>query len=282
MKISVVMVSLNSVVTIGHAVESFLCQTHADKELIIVDGGSTDGTLQVVESLRAPNLRVVSEPDRGLYDGMNKGLALFAGDAIGFLNSDNRFSDEVALAAIAEGLGEVDMVFGHLDFVLDHDRREVSRRWRTAPYRKGAFRRGWMPAHPTFYCRREVAETVGTFDLSYAIASDYDYMLRAFELSKFTARPINRVLVDMLHGGCSTASMWNYVSHNLEALASRRKWLGTGIVDYALIAKPLRKITQFFLVGHVPPRDRIATMPMRSGGTRTARDGFMRANDGKR
>jgi len=245
MKISVVMASYNSAATIGPAIESFRCQTHPNKELIIVDGASRDRTLEIIDGFRRPDVVVVSEPDRGLYDAMNKGLRLFSGDAVGFLNSDNRFTDDCALAAIAEGLAVSDIVYGDLDFVKDHVSREVTRRWRSTPYRRGAFRRGWMPPHPTVYCARRVIERVGAFDLAYQVASDYDFMVRAFELSDFSARPVDRVLVDMLQGGRSTAGIRSYIKHNLEALASRRKWLGTGIVDYAAFAKPLRKISQF-------------------------------------
>jgi glycosyltransferase len=247
MKISVVMVSYDSAATIGLAIESFLAQTHPDKELIIVDGASRDRTLEIIDAFRGPDIVVVSEPDRGIYDAMNKGLDRFTGDAVGFLNSDNRFSDQGALAAIADGLARSDIVYGDLDFVKDHASREVTRRWRSTPYRRGSFRRGWMPPHPTVYCTRRVIERVGKFDLAYEIASDYDYMLRAFELSDFSARPLDRVLVDMLQGGRSTAGIRSYLRHNVEALAARRKWLGAGIVDYAAFAKPLRKISQFIV-----------------------------------
>jgi glycosyltransferase len=245
LKISVVMVSYNSAATIGPAIESFVCQTHPHKELIIVDGASRDRTRGIIDGFRGPGVVIVSEPDRGIYDAMNKGLGLFSGDAVGFLNSDNRFTDNGALAAIADGLARSDIVYGDLDFVKDHASREVTRRWRSTPYQRGSFRRGWMPPHPTVYCRRRVVERVGKFDLAYEVASDYDYMVRAFELSDFSARPVDRVLVDMLHGGRSTAGVRAYIRHNLEALASRRKWLGAGIVDYATFAKPLRKMSQF-------------------------------------
>ena len=247
MKLSVVMISYNSVATIGPAIESFLRQTHPDKELIVVDGASRDGTQGIVATFHASNIAVISEPDHGIYDAMNKGLRLFTGDAIGFLNSDNRFTDEGALAAIAEGLAQSDIVYGDLDFVKDHANRQVTRRWRSTEYQRGAFRWGWMPPHPTVYCRRQVVERVGKFDLTFEVAADYDYMLRAFELSDFTAHPVSRVLVDMLQGGRSTAGIRSSINHNLEALASRRRWLGAGIVDYATFAKPLRKVSQFIV-----------------------------------
>ena len=123
------------------------------------------------------------------------------------------------------------------------------RRWRAAPYARGAFRRGWMPAHPTFYCRREVVDQVGRFDLRYRTAADYDFMLRAMELTDFRAAPVGRVLVDMLHGGRSSSGLAASIHHNLEALDSRRRRLGAGMVDYALFAKPLGKLGQFVGAG---------------------------------
>lgn len=244
MRVSVVTVCRNSAATIGHTLESFFRQDHPDKELVVVDGGSTDGTLEIVRSFSAEGVVVISEPDRGIYDAMNKGLAAFGGHAVGFLNSDDCFKGEGALSAIAETLAHSQIAFGDLDIVRTHGRGDVMRRWRSTPYRRGAFKHGWMPAHPTFYCRREVIEAVGPFDLRYRVAADYDHMLRAMELFDFRAAPVRRVLVDMLHGGQSTAGFAAHLHHNLEALDSRRRWLGAGRVDYALFAKPLRKLSQ--------------------------------------
>lgn len=249
MQISVITVCRNAAATIAGALESFLAQTHADKELIVVDGASTDDTLAVVRRFEREGVRVICEPDRGLYDAMNKGLAAFAGEAVGFLNADDRFADAGALAATAEALERAHIAFGDLDVVLSHEPRRVVRRWRTGPYRRGAFRRGWMPAHPTFYCRREVVQAVGAFDLRYRTAADYDFMLRAMELTDFEAARVGRVTVDMLHGGKSSSGLAAMVRHNLEALDSRRRRLGTGVVDYALFAKPLGKIGQLAVTG---------------------------------
>ena len=251
MKISVVTVCFNSAATIGRTLESFFAQEHAAKELVVVDGGSSDATLEIVSSFPARDVVVISEQDRGIYDAMNKGLAAFRGDAVGFLNSDDRFKDAQALSAIADALAESHIAYGDLDFVRCHERGEVVRRWRTSPWRKGAFRQGWMPAHPTFYCRREVIEAVGAFDVRYRVAADYDHMLRAMELHDFRAAPAGRVLVEMLQGGESTSGLKSHLHHNLEALDSRRRWLGAGLVDYALFAKPLRKLPQ--LVGGARP-----------------------------
>jgi glycosyltransferase involved in cell wall biosynthesis len=245
MKISVVTVCRNSARTIRHTLESFFAQTHADKELVVVDGASTDETLSIVASFGGGNVVVISERDRGIYDAMNKGLAAFSGDAVGFLNSDDRFKDGGTLARIAGGLEDADIVFGNLDFVEDHEKAKVIRRWRGAPFRPGAFARGWMPAHPTFYARRAVVDAVGWFDLAFPIAADYDYMLRALELNHFRSKFLDVPLIDMMVGGASTAGIRSYLNGNLQSLRSRQTWLRSGFVDAALVAKPLRKLTQF-------------------------------------
>lgn len=249
MRISVVTVCRNAAATIGEALESFFRQSHPDKELLVVDGASTDATLDIVASFAGDSLTVISEPDRGLYDAMNKGLAGFGGDAVGFLNADDRFHDEGSLAAIAAALESADICYADLDFVDAARRAQVVRRWRSTPWRKGGFARGWMPAHPTFYCRRRVVDQVGRFDLRYRLAADYDFMLRALELADFTAVHVPRVLIDMGAGGLSSASLKSRVRHNLEALASRRRWLGAGLIDYALFAKPLGKAAQLIVAG---------------------------------
>jgi glycosyltransferase involved in cell wall biosynthesis len=205
MKISVVTVCFNAASTIGYTLDSFFAQDHADKELLVIDGASRDDTLAVVG--RYPGVTVVSEPDRGIYDAMNKGLAAFTGDAVGFLNADDRYKDRSALAEIAGALAGADIVHGNIDFVSDHRSGRVTRRWRTAPFRPGAFARGWMPAHPSFYVRREVVRKVGLFDLAYPIAADYDYMLRAMEIHRFSHAFIERPLVDMMQGGTSNAGV---------------------------------------------------------------------------
>ncbi|TWI34808.1 glycosyltransferase family 2 protein [Mesorhizobium tianshanense] len=246
MKISVLTVCWNSAATIEYTINSFFDQDHANKELVIVDGGSSDETLKIVHSYPQDHITWVSEPDNGMYHALNKGLRLYTGDAVGVLNSDDCFHDPSALRQIAMALEQADIVHGDLDFVEDHVTRKVVRRWRAEPRPAKGFRTGWMPAHPTFYVSRNVAERVGNFDLGLKVASDYDWMLRAVELHGFKCAITNDVLVDMMVGGASTRSLASYVGHNIEALQSRRRWLNSGAVDYALIAKPLRKLGQFF------------------------------------
>ncbi|MGH6925263.1 MAG: glycosyltransferase family 2 protein [Propylenella sp.] len=246
MKISVVTVCLNSADTIAYALQSFLDQDYPHKELVVIDGVSADETLSVVSRFASEAVTVISEPDSGIYDAMNKGLAAFAGDAVGFLNADDRFADPGCLSAIAAGLAGADIVYGDVDFVVDHRSRRLVRRWRSTDYCSGAFVRGWMPPHPTFYVRRAVVDAVGRFDTSFRIAADYDYMLRAFELHGFRSKRLDRMLVDMRHGGTSTGRLGAYLRSNIESHRSRRLRLGVAPWEVrALIAKPLRKLPQF-------------------------------------
>src|SRR5689334_7637495 len=134
LKISVITVCYNAERTIGTTIESFLAQSYPEKELIVVDGASRDGTVRLVEGFGSPQIAIHSESDSGLYDAMNKGLALYRGDAIGFLNADDRFGGNESLSRIAAALGDCDMVSGNLDFVRDHKSGQVVRRWRGSPY----------------------------------------------------------------------------------------------------------------------------------------------------
>jgi glycosyltransferase involved in cell wall biosynthesis len=246
MKMSVITVSLNAARTIGSTLESFVRQEHRDRELIVVDGGSSDGTLDIVRSFGREGVRLISGPDEGMYDAGNKGLAAYSGDAVGFLNADDCYASDRALTHIANGLSEAEIVFGNLNFVTSHHQRgDVVRRWRGTPYSHGAFRRGWMPAHPTFYVHRSVVEKVAGFDTRYRVAADYDFMLRALELHNFRTAFVDEVLVNMMRGGKSTSGLGAHVKHNYEALRSRQQWLGAGVLDYSLLAKPLSKLTQF-------------------------------------
>lgn len=251
MKISVITVCFNAARSIEATIESFLAQDHPHKELLILDGGSKDGTQDVVAGALqgVPNAPVtfVSEPDKGMYDALNKGLERYTGEAVGALNADDTYHDSSVLSRIAATLQSADIAHGDLNFVADHATKRMMRRWRVAERPKGGFRGGWMPAHPTFYVRRSVIDAVGRFDLSLKTASDYDFMLRAIELHDFSVAKVEGVMVDMMVGGKSTASLKSHLAHNLEALKARQKWLGAGIVDRALVAKPTSKIGQFFV-----------------------------------
>ncbi|PZF78784.1 glycosyltransferase [Aestuariivirga litoralis] len=250
MTISVLTVCRNAEATIGRTIESFLAQDHPNKEMVLVDGASTDATVAIARGFAAPQIRILSEPDRGMYDALNKGLGLYTGDAVGVLNADDAYRGGSVLSRIAEALQDHDATHGDLDF---HDGQgRVVRRWRGTPRPHRGFAAGWMPAHPTFYVRRQLAEAVGPFDTALATAADYEWMLRAIEVHRARLNHIPLVMVDMAMGGRSTASLSAHVRHNLEALAARRRWLRAGLVDWALVAKPASKLRQFAGVGRRP------------------------------
>ena len=249
MKISVVTASYNSEATIGFTIESFLAQTHPEKEMLVIDGASSDETLKIVDSFGSGAIRVVSEIDRGVYDAMNKGFHLFQGDAVGFLNSDDTFHDAGVLSEIAAAMKDADIVYGNLNMVTDHITKRVLRSWRGGQFRRYSFQLGWVPPHPTFYVRKEVVHKVGDYDLSYTTTADYDYMLRALALNNFRVRYIPRVIADFQIGGISTSSWRVSARANLECLRSRRVHLKGPMVDAAFFLRFLRRITQVRILG---------------------------------
>jgi glycosyltransferase len=249
MKISVVTASYNSEATIGFTIESFLAQNHPEKEMLVIDGASSDATLKIVESFGSDEIRVLSKEDNGVYDAMNKGFRLFQGEAIGFLNSDDTFHDSRVLADIAAALQESDIVYGDLNMVTDHRTKRLFRSWRGGVFTRYSFQLGWVPPHPTFYMRREVTQKVGDYDLSYITTADYDYMLRALALNDFRVRYIPRVVADFQIGGISTKGWRVTFRGNLECLRSRRAHLNAPIVDAAFFLRFLRRIFQIRRLG---------------------------------
>jgi glycosyltransferase len=247
MKISVVTVCLNAENTIAFTIESFLAQQHAEKELLIIDGASDDRTVEIARSFESPNIRVFSEKDCGIYDAMNKGLRLFKGDAVGFIGADDTFSSPNSLGLIASGLATADIVYGDLHMVRDHVTKQVVRVWKSGDFHKKAFQRGWMPAHATFYIRREVANAVGFFDTTYDIGSDYDFILRAMTRD-FSVSYVKEILIDFQLGGLSSSSLRSALHQNIECLRARRRHIGAPPLDMAFFLKWARKVTQFRLV----------------------------------
>src|SRR6202166_4894577 len=245
MKISVITASYNSEATIGFTIESFLRQSHPDKEMLVVDGASSDSTLKLVESFGSDAIRVFSEKDKGVYDAMNKGFHLFQGDAVGFLNSDDTFHDSRALADIAAAMQDSDIVYGDLNMVSDHRTKRLVRSWRGGVFKRYSFQLGWVPPHPTFYMRREVAQKVGDCDLSYVTTADYDYMLRALALNHFRVRYLPRIIADFQLGGISTWVFGVTIRGNLDCLRSRRGGFYAPILDPGVF---LRFFARVFLI----------------------------------
>lgn len=219
MKISIITVCYNSARTIRDTISSVAKQKNVEVEHIVVDGASSDGTMDIVRM--APSIdRYISEPDNGIYDAMNKGIALATGDIIGTLNADDFYVDDYALERIAEAFSdsEVEVCYGDLVYVDPDDTKKIVRYWKSRPFRPGLFRSGWMPAHPTFFVRREVYTRWGTFDLSYRIAADVELMMRFLEAHRVNARYLPRLFVKMRAGGVTNRAWGNIWIQNKEVL----------------------------------------------------------------
>jgi glycosyltransferase involved in cell wall biosynthesis len=249
MKISVITAVYNNRDTIAQALDSVLAQTHPDVELIVIDGGSTDGTLAVLQGYDDRLAVLVSEPDRGIYDALNKGIARASGEVVGFLHSDDLFADAAVLARIGATFADpaVDAAYGDLLYVSKDDPSRVVRTWRSAAFSPARLARGWMPAHPTFYVRRAVYETLGGYDTRYRIAADYDCILRFLGKGGIRAAYIPQVLVKMRVGGASNRSLRNILQKSREDYRALRV-NGVGGLG-ALAWKNLSKLPQFLKRG---------------------------------
>jgi len=218
-----------------------------DIEHIVVDGGSTDGTTDVIARNAQRVARVVSEPDRGTYDGMNKGLRLATGDVVGFLNGDDVFTAPTVAARIAEvhAREDIDGCYANLIYVAQNDPKRIIRHWRSQAYRPGLFATGWMPAHPTFYIKRRIYEKFGGFDLRFRFQADFDLALRLIAVHGIRTVFIPEVWVRMRRGGLSNNSIVNVIRGNLEAYRICHE-NGVSVGPWFPIRKILGRIPQFF------------------------------------
>ena len=227
MKISVITTTYNSANTLKDTIESVASQVFFGQiEYIVIDGGSTDGTLDLLAQYSDVVSMVVSEPDKGLYDAMNKGIRLATGDVVGMLNSDDFYTSNDVLATIAaefERKRDIDAVFGDIHFVNPKNLNKCVRYYSSAQFSPKALRFGFMPAHPSFYVRRVCYEKYGSYDLSYRIASDYDLMVRFFYKHKINYSYIRKDMVTMRTGGISTRSLKNRILITVEDVKACRK-----------------------------------------------------------
>ncbi len=217
-RISLITVCWNAGATIGDTLKSIDRQSFRDFEHLIIDGASSDDTLAIISRTRAENRQLLSEPDKGIYDAMNKGIGLARGDIVGFLNADDVFANDNVLERIADTFGVlgVDCVYGDLVYVAREKPEKITRYWRSSAFKPRSFRRGWFPPHPTLYLRREVYENVGRFDLSYRHAADVELMMRVFEVGKVKSVRIPDVLVRMKGGGASNNGLRTVLRQNRE------------------------------------------------------------------
>jgi glycosyltransferase involved in cell wall biosynthesis len=203
-KISIITPCYNSVHTIKSTILSVLCQNYDDIEHIIIDAESTDGTIDLIHEINSPIVTLVSEGDNGLYEAINKGIDLSTGEIIGILNSDDKFSSHDILCdikSIFQNNNDVDCIYGNVNYVNSNGK--LKRKWRSKEFKSGLFQKSWTPAHPTFYCRRQVYNVHGKYKLDYKIAADVDFMMRVLEVNKVRSRFLNKVMVDMTIGGIS-------------------------------------------------------------------------------
>lgn len=212
MKISVITATWNSAGTLCDTMESVLSQTYPDIEHIIVDGGSTDETMRLVreyEPRYGGRLRYVSEPDKGIYDAMNKGIGMATGEVIGILNSDDFYTSPDTVETLAGELerNQVDAVYGDIHYVDDKDLDKCVRYYSSAGFRRWKILLGFMPAHPSFYCRKEVYERFGLFSTSYKVAADFENLLRLIYVGKISVKYIPKDCVTMRTGGASTSGL---------------------------------------------------------------------------
>lgn len=220
MKISIITVIWNNKKTIKDAIDSVLGQTYKDIEYIIVDGASTDGTVEVVQSYGDKITKFISEPDKGLYDAMSKGLSLATGEIVGILNSDDVYFDNKVIKKIASKLERenVDSVYGDLFYVKEDDLNSVVRYWKSSDFQKGSFAKGWHPPHPTFFVKKEIYQQYGYFDLNMKVSADFELMIRFLEKYNISTSYLPEVIVRMRIGGESNRSIKNIIAGNKSIL----------------------------------------------------------------
>lgn len=212
MKISLITVSFNSGATIRDTIESVLAQSYPEVEYLVVDGASKDNTVSIIreyEERFGGRLRWVSESDRGLYDAMNKGIRMATGDVVGILNSDDFFSSADVLERVAQTFADesLDAVYGDIHFVGADDLKKCVRYYSSRMFEGKWMRLGFMPAHPSFYMRRECFERFGMYKTDYKIAADFEFLLRSIFIGKARTRYIPMDMVTMRTGGASTAGL---------------------------------------------------------------------------
>jgi len=247
MKISVITACLNNAATVEETIRSVVEQDYAQIEYIIVDGGSSDDTLKIIEKYKPKIAKVVSGKDEGIYFALNKGIDLATGDVIAFLHADDVYANAQVIAHVMKTMEgkNVESVYGDLFYVDRNDISKVIRNWKAGEYKAGMFKKGWMPPHPTFFLRKSCYEKFGKFDTSFRSAADYELMLRMIHKHKISVAYLPEVLVKMRVGGMSNVSLKNRVKANRE---DKRAWKVNGLKPglFTMIRKPLSKISQFF------------------------------------
>ena len=250
MKLSIITATYNSEATIASSMLSVLQQSYSAIEYVIVDGNSSDGTLDIVKQnqLNHPEVafKIVSEPDKGIYEALNKGIGLATGDIIGFVHSDDLLASSTVLAKIVAAFSKSNAngVYGDLEYVDKENSNKIIRYWKSNTFHPNLLKQGWMPAHPTLFLKRAVYKKHGLFDLTYKIAADYDFMLRILKDQSLNFSYLPEVFTKMRVGGASNRSLRNILQKTKEdyrAITSNK----VGDV-FSILRKNTSKIKQFF------------------------------------
>lgn len=245
-KVSIVTVVFNGVTTIEDCIESISGQTYPDMEHIIIDGGSTDGTQEIIKKHEKHISGWTSEPDNGIYDAMNKGIAMTTGDIIGILNADDIYADNHVIADVIKTFAEnkTETCYSDLMYVDRNNTDKVVRYWKSGDFHKERFRQGWMPPHPTFFVKKNVYERYGLLNLDFPLAADYELMLRFLYKHGVSTRYIPKVLVKMRTGGTSKPGLYTIKA----IMENHRAWKVNGLTPNLMtfFMKPFSKIGQYF------------------------------------
>ena len=209
MKVSIITIAYNSAETIEDTIKSIVTQDYSNIEYIIIDGGSTDKTLSIVDKFKDSITTIISEPDKGIYDAMNKGVQNATGDIVGILNSDDIYADNKVVSRIVEAIGNKDSIYADLVYVDRDNTDKVTRYWKSGKYRKGIFKKGWMPPHPTFFIKKSCYDQYGTYNLQLKSAADYELMLRMLHKHNISVAYLPEVITKMRVGGQSNATLLN-------------------------------------------------------------------------
>jgi len=226
MRISIITTTYNSSAYIAACVQSVNNQTYNDIEHIIIDGASKDNTLEIIKNTPSRVVKIVSEPDKGIYDAMNKGIQAATGEVIGILNSDDFFTSNDVIETVVETFKEndIDALYGNVHFVNPNDLSKSVRYYSSSVFKPSLFKFGFMPAHPSFYMKRECYEKFGLFALDYKIASDYDLLIRYLYKEKIKYKYLKKDFVTMRTGGISTENFYSRVTLNKEIVKACRKY----------------------------------------------------------
>jgi len=245
--VTVITVCYNSANTLEQSLKSVIIQDWPNVEHIVIDGGSTDDSLSILESYQNHLAHVVSEPDKGIYDAMNKGLDRATGDIVCFLNADDQYASSHVLSRVAEQMQahQLDALLGDVAFFHSADPTRIVRRYRSSRFTPERLAWGWMPAHPALFLNRSVVQRVGRFKSDYRIAGDFDYIARAFHKHDLQYQHLPEVLVHMQTGGASTAGWRSKVLLNQEVLRScRENGISTNI--FKILSKYPMKLLELF------------------------------------